>query len=285
MADRSGPFIPLCIGSIGLLLGAFMTSLCSTYYQFFLTQGLLMGVGMSFLTIPCLAVVSRLFVRNRGLAMGFVIAGSSIGGVVWPIEINNLLNQDGIDFGWTMRIVGFTMIPLCGFVVMTLGLLSKEVGNKSSTKSAQHPKADFSIIKNPAFIFLCIGLAICFLGFFTPFFFCSSYGVTIGLSTSFSFYLPAITCAGSFFGRTIPGYFADRYGPFNILVLANLLSGIVAFCWTAADNIGGVAVWVLVYGFASGSLISLQATCAAKISTPETHGTAVGLVMGAGALT
>ena len=280
MADRSGPFVPLCIGSAGLLLGAFTTSLCSEYYQFFLAQGLLTGMGMSFLTIPCLAVVSRIFVRNRGLAMGSVVAGSSIGGVVWPIEIDNLLNLNGISYGWTMRIVGFTMIPLCGFVVFSLGF-----ERKTPTKSAVRPKADFSVTKNPAFIFLCIGLAICFLGFFSPLFFSSSYGVDIGMSTSFSFYLPAIACAGSFFGRTVPGYFADRYGPFNILVVANLLSGVVAFCWTAADTAASVAAWALAYGFASGSLISLQATCAARISTPQTHGTAVGLVMGASALT
>lgn len=277
--------MPLCIGSVGLLLGVFMTSLCSEYYQFFLAQALLVGMGMSFLTIPCLSVISRIFVRNRGLALGIVIAGSSIGGVVWPIEIDNLLNSDGLGFGWTMRIVGFTMIPICGFVVTTLGLLSKQDEEHQPAESAQDSKADFSIVKNPAFIFLCIGLSTCFLGFWSPFFFVTSYGVDIGMSTSFSFYLPSIACAASFFGRTIPGYFADRYGPFNILVLANLFAGIVAFCWTAADSVGGVVVWALAYGFASGSLISLQSTCAAKVSTPQTHGAAQGLVIGAGALT
>ena len=39
-------------GSIGLLIGTFMTSLCKEYYQFFLAQGFLMGASMSFLTIP-----------------------------------------------------------------------------------------------------------------------------------------------------------------------------------------------------------------------------------------
>lgn len=277
--------MPLCLGSALFLLGTFMTSLCSEYYQFFLAQGLCLAVGMSFLTIPCIAVISRLFVRNRGFAIGLVIAGSSVGGVVWPIEMDNLLNSDGISFGWTLRIVGFTMIPLCGFVVLTVRSPFNNPEERKHEQPSTHLKTDFSVVKNPAFILLSVGLAICFLGFWSPFFFVTSYGVDIGMSTSFSFYLPSIACAASFFGRTIPGYFADRFGPFNILVLANLFAGVVAFCWTAAHTVGGIVVWALAYGFASGSLISLQSTCAAKLATPQTLGAAQGLVMAAGALT
>jgi MFS family permease len=52
LVDKIGPNILLGGGGVGAVLGAFMTSLCTQYYQFFLAQGLLMSLSMSFLTIP-----------------------------------------------------------------------------------------------------------------------------------------------------------------------------------------------------------------------------------------
>jgi MFS family permease len=73
---------------------------CKEYYQFFLAQGLLLGVGYAFLVCPALAVISQHFTKNRGLATGFTIAGSSLGGVIWPIMADQLLTHDGVSFGW-----------------------------------------------------------------------------------------------------------------------------------------------------------------------------------------
>jgi MFS family permease len=59
MVDRKGPFLPLSVGRISLLLGIFMSSLCVEYYQFFLAQGLVMEADMSLLVIPSVAIISR----------------------------------------------------------------------------------------------------------------------------------------------------------------------------------------------------------------------------------
>jgi MFS family permease len=56
LVDKIGPNILVCGGGVGVVLGAFMTSLCKEYYQFFLAQGLLMGLSMSFLVIPYVLV-------------------------------------------------------------------------------------------------------------------------------------------------------------------------------------------------------------------------------------
>lgn len=285
ITDKVGPFVPLCIGSICELVAIFMTSLCTEYYQFFLAQGLLLGIGNSFLTIPPVATVGRYFVKNRGLAMGIVVGGSSIGGVIWPVEINNLLNIDGVSFGWTMRIVGFTMLPLCIFIVLGVRSPPPENGPAHIVLARPGAKAAKQLLKDPSFAFLCVGMAVLFLGLFAPLFFVTTYGVAIGLSTSFSFYLPSIALAASFFGRLLPGFLADRYGPFNVLFVSTISSCIVAFCWTTAKSVAGVVVWALAYGFASGAFLSMQSTCASKLATKETQGTAQGLVLGATAVT
>ena len=44
--------------------------------------------------------------------MGLAIAGSSIGGVVFPLALGKMLYNPKLSFGWSIRICGFIMIVL-----------------------------------------------------------------------------------------------------------------------------------------------------------------------------
>ncbi|KAF9893860.1 hypothetical protein FE257_010030 [Aspergillus nanangensis] len=297
LVDRKGPTLPLVAGSLGMLVAIFMTSLCSQYYQFFLAQALLLGASMAFLVCPAIATVSRYFRRNKGMAMGLTVSGSSLGGIVWPIVINELLNKDNISFGWTIRIIGFIMLPLLLLALLTI--VSPQAashpeltaGEEDQSTQGRHQVGKvsreqvYSLVKTPAFLLLCAGLAISYLGMFSPFFYVTSYARSLGHSTSFAFYLVSIVNAASFFGRILPGILADRYGHFNLCSLAVILSGIIAFCWTAAEGVAALVIWSLAYGLTSGAIMSLQAACAAHLTSPELQGTSMGLILGSVAIT
>ncbi|ROW07020.1 hypothetical protein VPNG_06643 [Cytospora leucostoma] len=269
-----------------------MTSLCTKYYQIFLAQAILLGISMSFLTWPPAAVIARHLPKNRGLALGLVISGSSLGGVVWPIVLQQLLYHTTLGFGWTMRIVGFIMLPLLIVACLTVveapranvDPVDEENGADQKPQEDEpvvtNKKADLSIVKKPTFLLLCLGLGIGYLGLFAPFYYVSAYGITKGVSSSMSFYLISILNAASLFGRILPGILADRWGHYNFLIAALMTSAVIGFCWTAAMNLAGLIVWSAVYGFTSGAVMSLQGACAAKIATRETQGTAIGLVTG-----
>ncbi|KAL1955985.1 hypothetical protein VTO42DRAFT_7885 [Malbranchea cinnamomea] len=244
LVDRLGPAVLLTGDSVAMLLGIFMTSLCKEYYQFFLAQAVLLGGSMPFLFCPAMATVSRYFVKNRALALGTAMGGSSAGGVIFPIVINELLNKDGVSFGWTIRIVGFIMLPLLVLTVLIVrppprvrrqhpeeGSANQDSQTARETQTSQEKapkkKYDISITKNPTFLLLCGGLAISILGMFTPFFYVTSYAKSLGHSVSVSFYLVSIVNAASFFGRILPGMMADRFGHYNMCVLAASTSGII----------------------------------------------------------
>ncbi|ROV95205.1 hypothetical protein VMCG_08563 [Cytospora schulzeri] len=300
LVDKLGPKLLMCGGTLGLLVAIFMTSLCTEYYQFFLAQAVLLGVSMSFVTWPAVAVVSRHLPQQRGLALGLAISGSSLGGLIWPIVLQQLLYHTRLGFGWTIRVVGFVMLPLLAAACLLVveapraesgsAAAGRTVDSESGQKQEQQEmpkanKADYSIVKKPAFLLLGAGLAIGYLGLFAPFFYVSAYAVTEGVSSSLSFYLISIMNAASWFGRVLPGILADRWGHFNFLIFAMGASATVGFCWTAATNVAGLVVWSVAYGFTSGAVLSLQGACAAKIATRETQGTAIGLLTGSVSVT
>ncbi|KAI8631467.1 putative MFS monocarboxylate transporter [Xylariaceae sp. FL1651] len=305
LVDRLGPTILLLIGSIGQVVAIFLSSLCSEYYQLFLSQAVLLGASMSLVLIPCVAVVSRRMPHRRGLALGIVVGGSSIGGIIWPIMLEQLLYVDGVSFGWVQRAVAFTMLPLfavaCLTVVDVQIIPSKPAASESektpegsvtgennseqlpNVRKAKHPA--IVLFKDFTFVLLCLGLGLVYLGLFTPFFYISTYAVDKGASSSAAFYLIAAINASSFLGRIIPGHLADTYGHFNLCSLAVLTSGVIGFTWAAAYNLPGMIVWSIAYGFTSGAVLSLQSACAGKIAKREHQGVALGLVSGSVSVT
>ncbi|KAI1119722.1 putative MFS monocarboxylate transporter [Nemania abortiva] len=311
LVDKFGPTKLLVVGSLGVLIAMFLSSLASQYYQLFLSQSVLLGASMSLLFTPSVAVVLRRMPHRRGLALGIAIGGSSIGGIIWPIFLQELLYTDGVSFGWTQRAVGFFMIPLLAIACLTVLEVQKTPpkpvvadsekvsdvdtaapDNNTNSDSTPLPSEEpaprhpaILLFKNFTFVLLCLGLALTYLGLFTPFFYISSYAVDKGVPSSTAFYLISAINAASFFGRVGPGHLADAYGHFNICTVAVLISGVIGFTWTAAYNLTGMIIWSIAYGFTSGAVISLQSACAGKIAKREHQGTAAGLVTGSVAIT
>jgi len=273
-----------------------MMSLCDTYYQFFLAQAVLLGISMSFSTWPPVAVVSRHLPQHRGVALGIVIGGSSIGGIIWPLVLQRLFANPGLGFGWSIRIVGFIMLPLFAVACITVREAPKKsadhkgVGSEGSVsdgaaaseardrfseldlaeglgapegevlaleQSQEKKGTDLSNLRNPSFLLICAGFALAYFGLFTPLFYVSSYALDIGLSDSMAFYLLSIMNASSFFGRVVPGILADRYGHFNLCLFAQVGAAVTAFTWTAATTEAGLIVWAVAYGFMSGVSLHL----------------------------
>jgi MFS family permease len=120
LADRFGPRRLILLGNVGLLVAVFAASLCRAYWQLVLTQGVLLGGSMSLVFCATLGVVMRHMPHHRGLAAGLVIGGASIGGVVWPVMLQALLEHHGVAFAWSMRAVGFAMVPMLAVVCFTV---------------------------------------------------------------------------------------------------------------------------------------------------------------------
>ena len=56
-----------------------MTSLATYYYEIFLAQGVVVGLGAGCLFVPSVAIVATHFTSKRALMTGITAAGGSIG--------------------------------------------------------------------------------------------------------------------------------------------------------------------------------------------------------------
>ena len=85
----------IATGTLGLVFGTMMLSLCHTYWQIFLAQAVMVGCGLACFIIPSLAVLPQCFQERRAFAMGVGISGSSVGEFIAYTQLSLLLLGTG----------------------------------------------------------------------------------------------------------------------------------------------------------------------------------------------
>ena len=120
--DRGHLRILVIVGSFGVVFGLMMLSICKTYWQALLTQGLVVGTGAGCLFVPCVAVLPTYFNTKLGLAVGLAAAGSSMGGVIYPTVLYQLI--DKLGFGWSVRVLAFIALVTLVIPVTAMSELS-----------------------------------------------------------------------------------------------------------------------------------------------------------------
>ena len=76
----------MVLGCFMAVLGEMMLSLSTKYYQIMLSQGFCSGIGSGLLYVPSIALVNTMFTTNRGVAMGIVTSGASLGMALFPSQ-------------------------------------------------------------------------------------------------------------------------------------------------------------------------------------------------------
>lgn len=234
-------------------------------WHFILSFGVFCGLGCSLLFTPSFAAPGHFFMRRRGLATGLAATGGSVGGIVFPLMLESLLPRLG--WGWSIRILAFVCLFLC---ILANFLIRRRL--PPAKNASAHP--DFRIFKNRAFLLTTIGIFLLEFALFIPITYISSYARAAGFSTSFAFQILPIMNAGSALGRALPGYWGDRIGPFNINLVMIILSIIVCFAiWLPAGSYtAGLVLFAVLFGFASGSNVSITPVCVGRLCRTQNYG-------------
>ncbi|KAL1988396.1 hypothetical protein VTN96DRAFT_10079 [Rasamsonia emersonii] len=257
--DSFGPRWLLLFGSFFHVFGLMMTSISSEYYQFILAQSICSATGASAVFFASTTSVSTWFHHRRALALGVTVSGSSLGGVIFPIMVDHLVREVG--FGWAMRICAFLILFL--LIIANLTIKSRLPHRPKRVVIMEFIRP----LREPPFLLFLLGSFLFFLGMFLPFNFIILEAERWGMSPSLANYLIPILNAASVFGRTLPGYLADRIGRFNMMILMTYFSGIIVLAlWLPTKSNAPIIVFSALYGFGSGAFVSLGPAIMAQIS-------------------
>ncbi|KAH8204593.1 hypothetical protein TruAng_001222 [Truncatella angustata] len=239
------------------LLGVFMTSLCKNYWQLFLAQGVVTGSGFGCLFLPAVAVVSQYFSTKKAFATGIASLGSSIGGVVYPIVWTQV--QYKVGFAWATRVIGFIMLAT---LILPLVVM----------RPLQYPKSrrsllDLESLKDVPYAFFGLGIFFGYMGIYVVFFYVQLYAMDrAGMSPYLAFYLPALINAGSSLGRILPNFAADYVGTLNMQMVMAFASAVLSLALIAIRNVPGILGFCVLYGFFTGTFVSLPSPTVASLS-------------------
>ncbi|KAJ5963702.1 uncharacterized protein N7479_003578 [Penicillium vulpinum] len=270
--DSYGPRVPIAIGSVLHVFGLMMASLSYKYYQFMLSQSVVSGIGSSLIFTPAMTAPQTWFRQKRGLVGGLTVAGSSLGGVIFPLMVQHLLPQVG--FGWTMRI--------CAFLI--LGLLV--IANLTISSNFPHTPRPFSVMRylGPLqelnFGILCTASFFMYWGLSVPFDYIVVEAIHYGMSSHMAWSLVPILNGASFFGRTVPNYIADKVGRFNVMLVMTSLSAILVLAlWLPSRGNGALITFAALFGITSGAIIGLGPVLIVSISPMNELGYRMGTIL------
>ncbi|QPC74668.1 hypothetical protein HYE68_005420 [Fusarium pseudograminearum] len=266
----AGFWVPtFIVGSTLQLLGIFTMSLSTSYWHLMITQGVVTGIGGGIIFAPSLALVATYFEKRRGIAIGLVTTGNSLGGTVYPLVVRTLLPE--IGFSWTARVLGF--INLIGFVLVAIFMRPRLPPRQTG------PIIDWTAFKDVLYLCYVSGLFFFVWSVYYTFYYLASFGQDeIGMSFADSSILTTIINAVGLPTRVLIPFLADRIGPLNTIAPAGMCVAIVAYTWLAVHNETGVYVFSIFYGIASGAFQSLMPTGVASITTRlDTIGTRMGM--------
>lgn len=275
--DRYGCRPLLAAGTFLLVLAFCLLSLATKFYQIFLCHATLMAMGMDLMFIVPMGAVGQWFFLKRGLAFGILMTGSSMGAIVWPLIVANLPAR--IGFPWTVRLIAL--------IIGVLGSIATLLVKTRLPPRPPGPFFHFAEFKNPAYLMVALSFPFFAFGFFSFLTFIGTYGTLAGLGT-LAPYLLMIANGASGFGRVSAGCMlercssltsvvADRLGTYNVHIIGQLMMVILMFCWLAMKSAGPLIALCILYGFASGAPVSLQApSITASATDPRLAGTLIG---------
>ncbi|KAF7874933.1 hypothetical protein EAF04_002107 [Stromatinia cepivora] len=261
------------VGVAFMSLGFGLASVCEEVWQLLLTQGLLYGIGSSFLYYPILSTAPEYFTTHRGSAMGFILSGAGIGGLVFSPLIRFLLTSIGPR--WTLRLLSFLVLVIALPIAATAAP-SRFVGRRQT-------HVDLKLAMKPAFIF-SVGAG--FLqagGNGLPLTFLAEYSVALGYTSAFGATLLAVSNGVNSISRVITGFAGDKLGRQNTLILSVILCVVsVSGFWLSSTTANGnKSLWLLFvvfYGVAGGGYNALFPTTVAEVFGLQAYASVNGFI-------
>ena len=252
---------------------------------------IMMGISLGFVGVmPNVVLVSNWFRRLRGTALGIVLTGTSIGGVVLPLVATPLI----LSYGWrnAMMIVSLmvwiVLLPAVAlFVKSSPGQIGLSPDGDSEAQSSDAPVVGDlpgmtlrSALGTPVFWAFALCAAAIFYAIFmtTQQFVLYLQTPRIGVTPLTASYYLSTLFAVSIGGKFFFGWLSDRLPAPRVILLcctAMFLSTFILFGLNASNAI----FFILIFGFVYGGTFVLLQLLVAEFFGQREYGKILGVIV------
>lgn len=126
---------------------------------------------------------------------------------------------------------------------------------------------DINSLLDVPYVLFGLGTLFGYMGIYVVFFYIQLYAMSrADMSSHLAFYLLALVNAGSSLGRILPNFAADYVGTLNMQTIFISASAVLSLSLIAIRNVKGILAFCVLYGFFTGTFVSLPAPTVASLS-------------------
>jgi MFS family permease len=300
LMDRFGPRVVMELGVGVTAAGLLLAPLVAQPWQLYLTLGMLVGAGSTFLGYTGQALyLPNWFVRRRGLAMSIAYAGAGASILVMPL-VQRLIEQHG----WRAACISLGAVILVALAPLNLLLRKRPEdlglapdGDAVPAGTAQAARADNVVdrawaavdwtlaraMRTARFWWLASGYAAMMFAWYAVQVHQTKYLVEIGFSGTYAAWALGFVSLVGIPGQIALGHISDRIGREWVWTV-----GCVGFaiCYAALLVMAGAPssalLWVMVFaqGFLGYAITSVVGAIPAEIFQGRHYGGVFGTLMG-----
>lgn len=230
-----------------------------------------------------LAVINGYFLRSRGLAMAVALAGTGVGGAIFPILTDTLVNAVGWRLAY-VALAGFSFVIVYPLVIFLFKPAQQELKARKAAREANEAgtRADYREQIATAKFAKLAGAAIIFAIAVSAL---TTNLVPIlieeGLDPTRAAAAAILLGVGSITGRLLGGYLLDRLNGNKIAAVSVLLPLIpIAIFLTTQGSLGWALFACLILGLSIGTEVDCCAYLAARHFGTRNFGTLFGTING-----
>lgn len=218
LADRYGAYRTITAGAILYGLGLWFASMSTSALDFYLSMGLLIGIGLSGATqVVVLGAIGKVIPNERrGTVFGIVISAGSVGMFVFVPGAQSMLDTVGWRDTFTIAAIAIFMIPLVAIGLRAAPPVETPGRKQSLREAVGEAKSHSGYVLLTAGFFVC-GFHVTFVGTHLPAYLADNDVSPVAASYALGVIGLCNVIGAYFFGRL-----SDRYGKKNLLVIIYL---------------------------------------------------------------
>ncbi len=261
--DRYGPRRVILVGAVLTAASYLLLAITDTLWHWFVFQAINAVFRQLMFFIPFQALVTRWFDRRRGIAVGILATGFSLGGfVVVPIMrlVIDAVAWDG-SFIFAGIVVTAVFVPLSLLLVRDhpadVGAYVDGDDTPPTRAAGAGMMAGVTVrdaIRTPLFWVVALALMTFFYGMFGWMVHAVPFYESVGVSTGWAAALVSIAAGGGIFSRLAFGYLADRIRSIEVasMVLAVFLGCSMLTLLISGGSVAGLAIFITFWIVGSG---------------------------------